>query len=481
MRIILDTNIIINSEDDNILDDKLTIMHSLAEKHGVQRLIHKKSEDDIKKDKNVARQKKTLSKLAKYPILDFDNKPDTTFESICGKPIKTNDEVDNYILYALYKGAASYLVTEDRGIHSKALKLGLRDRVATVNDFNNLLITEFELVFPELPSIKEKALTEIDSNDLIFDSLKKDYPGFEKWLRKKASEGRKAWVIQIDKSLDGICIYDPKNKGCDEKMKICTFKISENSRGNRIGELLLRQAMIFAYENTIDTLFIEVKKDKDEFIEWLKDFGFFMYGKKNEGTNDEEYILKKLIKPIEKTETQTDIVHLNKIHFPYYVEPPSVNSFIIPIRPVFTKRLFPDLEDQPSLPGFSLPCGNAIRKAYVCKTQNRQITIGDVIFFYESKRKQSIIAVGFIEEYLISTDLNKLLEFIGKISVYSIEDIKNLMRSSKELVVIKFRYCFSYRNIGHLQKLIKNTVLKSAPQSITSITSKYEILKKLLE
>ena len=82
MRILLDTNVIIQSEDDKVLEEKFTLLHRLIETHGLQRFLHKKSIDDVSGDKNEQRKEKTLSKLKKYPILDFSDGPDTEFKRI---------------------------------------------------------------------------------------------------------------------------------------------------------------------------------------------------------------------------------------------------------------------------------------------------------------------------------------------------------------------------------------------------------------
>jgi len=42
--------------------------------------------------------------------------------------------VDNALLYSVYVDDVDFLVTEDKGIHSKALELGIEDRVFPIEE-----------------------------------------------------------------------------------------------------------------------------------------------------------------------------------------------------------------------------------------------------------------------------------------------------------------------------------------------------------
>lgn len=46
-----------------------------------------------------------------------------------------------------------------------------------------------------------KYLTDIDLEDPFFDSLRKDYDGFNVWYKRKESEKRKAFVLYGDQGL----------------------------------------------------------------------------------------------------------------------------------------------------------------------------------------------------------------------------------------------------------------------------------------
>ena len=83
-----------------------------------------------------------LSKIRTYPLLDRPPNPNTDLEYLntVKSEVADNKAIDNAILYAVYKDAVDFLITEDRGIHKKALKLGIDDRVLLINDALRILV-----------------------------------------------------------------------------------------------------------------------------------------------------------------------------------------------------------------------------------------------------------------------------------------------------------------------------------------------------
>lgn len=127
MRILIDTNIIIYREDDHIVPAVLQELLKSCSHLKFNILIHPKSVDELKKDTNEDRQKIALSKINTYPTLESppDPKTDAEFMACVGQSSKSNDEVDNLLLYSVYRNAVAFLITEDKGIHKKAEVLKL--------------------------------------------------------------------------------------------------------------------------------------------------------------------------------------------------------------------------------------------------------------------------------------------------------------------------------------------------------------------
>ena len=95
--ILLDTNIIIDREDNEVLKGEIQRLSKLLNKPEFQIYVHENSFKDINNDEDETRRKIILSKLEAYPILKtrYDFQQDTNFVEIVGKNDKSNDYVDN--------------------------------------------------------------------------------------------------------------------------------------------------------------------------------------------------------------------------------------------------------------------------------------------------------------------------------------------------------------------------------------------------
>ncbi|GAG90575.1 unnamed protein product [marine sediment metagenome] len=136
MRVLIDTNIFIQRENDHILQSDLQKLLNVLNKLKIEILIHPKSITDIERDTNEIRKKIMLSKIKTYSLLESPPEPNDNiyFLNIVGFPLKPNDYVDNSILYSVYKEALDFLISQDNGIHKKANRLSIRDRVLSIED-----------------------------------------------------------------------------------------------------------------------------------------------------------------------------------------------------------------------------------------------------------------------------------------------------------------------------------------------------------
>ncbi|MCK5471905.1 GNAT family N-acetyltransferase [Candidatus Gracilibacteria bacterium] len=487
MRVLLDTNILIETEGLVSPSGTLQKMFSTAEENNINFSTSGKSIDEISRHRDPKERQITLDKVGKYPVLVFNLAVSENFRNLIyphTSPItdrRPNHDVDDHMLFCVYKNAVHYLVTGDKGIHTKATRAGLQDRVFYIQEFLEFLEDKF--VFTGVAAdnqIEKLPLCEIEIKDPIFDSLREDYDGFEYWFNDKARQGRDAWVIKNRDGILGICIYDPNNIDCENKMKLCTFKVGDDSRGNKIGELLLRQAICFAYKNKISDLWVEVFKDKENIIAWLESFGFGIISEKSRNGR-KELKLKKVISPPRGVCTRKNVLRKSIEHYPYWVKPPLTRVFLVPIQPGFVRNLFPDIDSNSTqlslnLPIENMPCGNAIRKAYVCKSATRQARPGDLLLFYESGGRSDIVGLGMVEKTSVENQTENIISLIGKRSVYPKNEIDEKFDGRMSLVIL-FRYLFpikpiSLKQLGYLDL--------SAPQSITNVTNHYATLEPLL-
>ena len=159
-----------------------------------------------------------------------------------------------------------------------------------------------------------------------------------------------------------------------------------------------------------------------------------------------------------------------------------LKKLIVPIIPEYHERLFTGyLGRQTKITehiGEFIIEGNTIDKAYLSHSSIRSIEIGDLLLFYRSKDTKELTSIGVVERTFVSRDSDYILKQIGKRSVYSIVEIRNM--SKKPTLVILFRWHFHFPIPIGIDDLKDMKIIKQAPQSITQIDhSNYlKILKR---
>jgi len=153
---LLDTNILIPLENSQVvLEESLAHFVRLANEHGHQLVYHPASEDDISRDTNSVRR----GQNGRTPqTITFDSKTGSLAHGM-SQTTNPNDRADNEILYALKCESAHALVTEDRGIHDKAKRYGLIDRVYTIQTARDWLRRLHEKINVRLPNIEDRELS----------------------------------------------------------------------------------------------------------------------------------------------------------------------------------------------------------------------------------------------------------------------------------------------------------------------------------
>ena len=126
---LIDTNILIGLEDHHAVDPAYARFHELASAHKVDIYVHEAAKDDIAQDKNAERRRISLSKIAKYRILKKQRGlTEVDLVKAYGTLKRPNDVVDATLIHALENGTSDFLVTQDKGLHERALKTLPRSR-----------------------------------------------------------------------------------------------------------------------------------------------------------------------------------------------------------------------------------------------------------------------------------------------------------------------------------------------------------------
>lgn len=480
LRFLLDTNVLIPLQDSQqVLEASLANFVRLASIGGHQLMYHPANIADFERDGNTARRHRNLQRIRQYPALH-------TPASCAWNTVETspNDACDNELLYALYCDAVHALVTEDKGIHSKAHARGLAHRVYTVQtaeDWLKRLHETRQIVLPNILDIPLHHLTPELHLD-FFNSLREGYPpvadsgGFDDWFRKKAREDRHAWIYRTKNNiLAAICIYQIQNNEVlndageilpGSALKLCTFKVGEAVRGRKIGELFLKAAFRFATENQCEHLFVTANSSSQSYLlKMLVDFGF-----EEKGTYRGDSVLVKS-HPIHPPSTDgLGPIHYVRRYFPHYKADASIQKFLIPIQPSYHDILFPDYTPlQSRLFASTGNAGNAIKLAYLCHAQINSILPGSILLFYRTEDEKMLTSIGIAEEFYISNDGAKIASLVSRRTVYSIEEIDKIARKPTKIIL--------FRLIRHLHSpvpyrwLMQENIITGPIQSIRKITN----------
>ena len=245
LRVLVDTNVIIALEDDRLIESDASTFYRESIQNGVI-LFHPKTLEDIRRDKDLNRLGKTLSKTSKYTLLEDAPEPGLDFLEKIGAGETPNDCVDASILYALYRNCVNFLVTEDVGIRKWAKTLGISEQVLSISQASELFSVLSRRIEPTHPLVQTLPVYALTLEDPFFDSIRKTYVGFDKWFKRISTQGRKCWVLLENEKIQAICIFKEEREYADSTvvplptLKLSTLKINEKYSGKKISELLLK-------------------------------------------------------------------------------------------------------------------------------------------------------------------------------------------------------------------------------------------------
>jgi hypothetical protein len=473
LRILLDTNILIPLQDSMVaLQPSLTNFVRLVGVGGHQMLVHPASLADITRDSNLERRGRTLARLDQYTRLEVG--------SACpwnSHTTSANDACDNEILFSVENDAVHALVTEDHGLHTKARAHGLQDRVYFIQSAEDWLKRLHEPGQTHLPNIRDvplHALTSMLAHP-FFDSLRDGYSGFDNWFRAKARDGRRAWVYgEIESAApSAICIYAiQENESINDAhevlpgkaLKLCTFKVADQVRGRKIGELFLKAAFRHASLNRCENVFIHADEARHvHLILLLEDFGFAA-----RGTYGSDTVFVKQ-HPVAAPPVDIDPSRYVRQYFPHFRMDVEIGKFIVPIQPRYHQILFPDFSSASSTQlGFPLAhVGNAMKLAYLCHSPTRQIREGDIVLFYRTHDLKQLTTIGVVDRFETSTNASEIAALVSRRTVYSREEIEAMAQTPTKVIL--------FRLIGHFAEpisysdLLQNRIVRGPIQSILRI------------
>lgn len=480
-KVLIDTNIIIHLEDNKEIDAKYSEMNRICSEYGIHIYIHESSYQDILQDKDEERKKISLSKLEKYSRIHKTPRTRQQKEANFGAIKNNHDEVDTDLLVSLELGVTDLLITEDKDLTDRVRNTALEGKVLNVGDALAALKSLFGAVSVNYKNIQDKYCNQYHHDQDFFSSLKFDYPEFERWYTGCMAKQRPCWVIEQQSGLSGMIIYKDEGRHNktekqeldtlkipgDKVLKLCLFKIDENIRGEKFGELLLKKAMDYAYRNGYDSTYLTVFQKHATLIKLISRLGF--QRSSNKGGEEVYFKYTKVV----TLGTPLSPFEFHKLFWPC-IKVTGAVKYCIPIQPQFHQRLFPEaaeyftkqlsfpLDTQPQTPG------NAIQKVYICNAQTKSMNPGDILLFYRSG-DSAITSVGVLENYSAANDFNALKELAGRRSVYSDKELLLMTQKRNPAKAINFYYAENFKSPIYIDALKKHGVLKGQPQSITAI------------
>ena len=475
-RFLLDANVLIPLEPTSPTEVErdtpfAAAMVQRATELGFRLLVHPETIRELASDPNPARRVTRRMLLAKYQEL-ADPPGIEQVEGVLGAVERgSNDWADHLLLAALFADAVHYLVTNDDQMHRKAARLDIAaDRILTIEDAQAFLGTLIDSPQRPPPQVTRQALHSLRRDDPIFESLHDDYADFGGWLERVSREGREAWVIESPGGgYAGICIWKAHDDDFalgGKVMKVSTFKVSEEHRGRRYGELLLKAAFSELHANRYDHAWLTVFDRHTQLITMLEDFGFERHP---ERTGIGELVMVKRLRPGDGA-THDPFAYHRRFGPPAVDIPSSNGVYVIPIQPRYHSRLFPDHPREPArlLPDDD-PFGNALRKAYLSRSAIEPLPSGATILFYRSDDWRAVSAVGVVEQSRRSGDPSEVAAFAGQRTVYSYEEIEMMTRPSA--LAVLFRQDRLVDGPWPFDVLYDAGVLNAPPQSITQLRS----------
>lgn len=486
MKILLDTNIIIHREAGRVINEDIGVLFNWIDKLKYKKCVHSATIEEIKKHQDEKVVKTMEIKIQNYNLLKTES-PETS-EIIEVRRIfdqNQNDHYDTSILKEVFNHRVDYFISEDRKIHLKASHLGIPEKVFTIDSFLEKVSTENpDLTGYKVLSIKKEYFGNIDIKDSFFDSFKEDYPGFENWFNRKADE-----IAYVCKSNEGqilaflyIKVEDESEDYSDispqlpkkKRLKIGTFKVVLN--GFKLGERFLKIVFDNALANSVNEIYVTIFQKRTGqllLIKLLEDWGFYPYGKKAGGT-DEEFVYVRDFTPM------FNLVDPKKT-YPYISKNRRVH--IVPIYPSYHTELFPDSilnNESPANFVENEPHRNAIQKVYISRSINRNLNKGDLVVFYRTKFNgpayytSVATTIGVIDSVITDIrDENHFVSLCRRRSVFSDKELKEYWnrtpRSRPFIVNFYYVYSFPMPRIN-LKQLLDFRIITEAPRGFELMT-----------
>lgn len=311
-------------------------------------------------------------------------------------------------------------------------------------------------------NLSEKKLRDVDIADPFFDSLKKDYNGFEKWFASKADE--KAFILEdtLTGSVEGM-LYLKNEEGpitditpnlpAGKWLKVGTLKI--NAAGTKLGERVIKKAFDRAVTQSCIGIYLTVFAHHAQLISLLEKYGFVKHGEKTTASGVERVYTKSLAGDLGD-------VRLNYPRFNVGDQ----RYWLLAVYPEYHTQLLPDskLVTDPVDVVKDVSHTNTIEKVYVCKLSLSRIQPGDLVITYRtSDQKGPARYRSVATSVCVAVETKRRKDFAGeaefidyckKHSVFNDAELRRQYRASNRISTLRFLY-----NAAFGRRIIRDRLL----------------------
>ncbi|WP_312102245.1 PIN domain-containing protein [Pygmaiobacter massiliensis] len=464
MRALLDTNIIIHRENKKATSQTIGQLFYWLDKLHFEKLIHPYTIKELRKYCDSEMQALYDSKIAAYTEMKNIAVQTSDYKKQLQDCPKTdNDCIDNQLLFEVFCGRADILITEDRKMRKKAERLGIDDKVYSINAFISKCTNDNPgMISYKALSVKKTTFGAVDIDDSFFDTFKGPYQGFEKWFAKKCDEEAYICKNESNKILGFLYL---KVEGSDEnysemspcfipkrRLKVGTFKVE--STGFRLGERFIKIIFDNAIAQKVDEVYVTLFTDRQELralYELLKRWGFYEYGTKTTNGKPETVLVKKMNCYDNSLSIKENFPNLDFNHKKYY----------LPIEAEYHTYLLPDskLNNEVDFLG-DTPEKYALQKVYISFSYKRDMSPGDFLVLYRKgvtpgrKGYESVLTTVAVIDEVKWNFINKdeFFHYCENRTVFSKEELNSFWNSKQgKLLVIKFIF---------IKNLTKKLILK---------------------
>jgi predicted nucleic acid-binding protein len=338
VRVLLDTNILIHREAATVVRRDVGKLFLWLDKLRSDKCVHPASLDEINKHKDERVRDTFQAKLQSYQVLKTIAPMSPEVQVAASADKSENDRNDTLLINELYAGRVDILITEDRGLHRKALALGIPDRIFTIDAYLEKVVAENpELADYKVLAVRKVVFGNVDIRSDFFDSFRADYGGvaFDRWFNRKADEP--AYVCYEGTDLVAFLYLKVEGPGenygdiqpgfrTKSRLKIGTFKVELN--GYKLGERFLKIVFDNAILQKVQEVYVTIFRttiEQQRLISLLEDFGLRHHGTKANQYGTEEVYVRDMAPVVDAADP--------KCSFPYMSR--AARAFIVPIYPAY--------------------------------------------------------------------------------------------------------------------------------------------------